>query len=175
VGHGQIQAKESYFSSRSTWRQSTGPTKLPGGNSAKAAIHGAKIIAARVLGRSEYHQPRDHSARKLRSGKWANGYIRSGTVVRWVREVSYDCMGSVEVNSLTRSVMSVQRNRFLPALKAPPDSSPGQRPGYRGKTTVLRPEGAQEPSALSGRKIILDMIPGAPPRAGFLRAVGATW
>jgi hypothetical protein len=39
----------------------------------------------------------------------------------------------------------------LPALKAPADASPGQRPEFRHRPNVSRPEGAQGPSAPSGR------------------------
>ena len=34
---------------------------------------------------------------------------------------------------------------FLPALKAPTVTSPGQRPGFRNPWIVVRPERAQEP------------------------------
>lgn len=39
----------------------------------------------------------------------------------------------------------------FPALKAPKFISPGQRPGFSVQILFLRPEGAQGPSALSGR------------------------
>jgi hypothetical protein len=44
--------------------------------------------------------------------------------------------------------------RHLPALKAPAYSSPGRRPGFQNQPIVWRPEGAQDPSALSGRIIL---------------------
>ena len=47
---------------------------------------------------------------------------------------------------------------LLPALKAPELTSPGQRPGYRKIPIVVRPEGAQGPSALSGRPISRENI-----------------
>src|SRR5882762_2757956 len=63
---------------------------------------------------------------------------------------------------------------LVPALTAPPHGSPGQRPGFRNR--LVRPEGAQESSAPAGRKRYLGHVPGALPRAGMLRAVGAsTW
>src|SRR4029077_15810792 len=62
----------------------------------------------------------------------------------------------------------------LAALKAPPDASAGQRPGLQEQTNVARPERAQESSAPSGRMEKLGAVPGALPRAGYLRAVGAT-
>src|SRR6266566_7151856 len=61
---------------------------------------------------------------------------------------------------------------LIPALKAPPDSSPGQRPGFRNRS--VRPARAQESSALSGRKRYLGHVPGTLPRAGMVRAVGAS-
>jgi hypothetical protein len=42
----------------------------------------------------------------------------------------------------------------LSALKAPPHASPGQRPGFRNQPIAVRPERAQESSALSGRATI---------------------
>src|SRR4030081_3418246 len=63
---------------------------------------------------------------------------------------------------------------LVPALKAPPHVSPGQRPGFRNRS--VRPARAQESSALAGRKRRLGHIPRALPRAGMLRAIGAsTW
>ena len=44
-----------------------------------------------------------------------------------------------------------KRSELLPALKAPETASPGQRPGLRQRSIVWRPEGAQGPSAPSGR------------------------
>jgi hypothetical protein len=65
-------------------------------------------------------------------------------------------------------------NQYLPALKAPADASPGQRPGFRHQPIVWRPEGAHGPSALSGRtKWPGGDFPRALLRAGILRAVGA--
>ncbi|SRR5712691_12944197 len=61
------------------------------------------------------------------------------------------------------------------ALKAPPHASPGQRPGFWERPITVRPERAQgSPSALSGRKRYLGHVPGASPRAGMLRALGAS-
>ena len=61
------------------------------------------------------------------------------------------------------------------ALKAPPHASPGQRPGFWERPITVRPERAQgSPSALSGRKRYLRHVPGASPRAGMLRALGAS-
>src|SRR5260370_9447458 len=61
------------------------------------------------------------------------------------------------------------------ALKAPPHVSPGQRPGFWERPITVRPERAQgSPSALSGRKRYLGHVPGASPRAGMLRALGAS-
>src|SRR6267143_4538048 len=60
---------------------------------------------------------------------------------------------------------------LVPALKAPPNGSPGQRPGFRNR--LVRPARAQESSALAGRKRYLGHVPGALPRAGMLRARGA--
>src|SRR5438309_11672074 len=63
---------------------------------------------------------------------------------------------------------------LVSALKAPPHGSPGQRPGFRNRS--VRPARAQESSALAGRKSYLGHVPGALPRAGMLRALGAsTW
>src|SRR6266404_4572353 len=63
---------------------------------------------------------------------------------------------------------------LVPALKAPPHVSPGQRPGFRNQS--VRPARAQESSALAGRMRYLGQVPGALPRAGMLRALGAsTW
>src|SRR6266576_212106 len=63
---------------------------------------------------------------------------------------------------------------LVAALKAPPHGSPGQRPGFRNRS--VRPVRAQESSALAGRKRYLGHVPGALPRAGMLRALGAaTW
>src|SRR6266403_3459459 len=63
---------------------------------------------------------------------------------------------------------------LVSALKAPSHGSPGQRPGFRDRS--VRPARAQESSALAGRKRHLGHVPGALPRAGMLRAVGAsTW
>src|SRR6266550_8156397 len=63
---------------------------------------------------------------------------------------------------------------LVSALKAPPHGSPGQRPGFRIRS--VRPARAQESSALAGRNRYLGHVPGALPRAGMLRAVGAsTW
>src|SRR5467141_762619 len=61
---------------------------------------------------------------------------------------------------------------LLPALKAPPRGSPRQRPGFRNRS--VRPARAQESSALAGRKRYLAHVPGALPRAGMLRAHGAS-
>src|SRR4030081_967925 len=61
---------------------------------------------------------------------------------------------------------------LVAALKAPPHGSPGQRPGFRNRS--VRPARAQESSALAGRKRYLGHVPGALPRAGMLRAVGAS-
>jgi hypothetical protein len=73
------------------------------------------------------------------------------------------------------SLRKPQSSRHLPALKAPTHASPGQRPGYRNPSIVVRPERAQgRPSAISGRTIFLCILPGVLPRAGMLRAVGAT-
>src|ERR1700747_2968372 len=63
----------------------------------------------------------------------------------------------------------------LPALKAPTNASPGQRPGWREQTNVARPVGAQGSSAPTGRMAGRGTIPGALPRAGILRAVGAEY
>src|SRR4030081_3727650 len=63
---------------------------------------------------------------------------------------------------------------LVPALKAPPHVSPGQRPGFRNRSG--RPARAQESSALAGRKRYLGHVPEAMPRVGMLRALGAsTW
>src|SRR6266550_5893977 len=63
---------------------------------------------------------------------------------------------------------------LVPALKAPPHGSPGQRPGFRNRS--VRPASAQQSSALAGRNRYLGHVPGALPRAGMLRALGAsTW
>ncbi len=51
-----------------------------------------------------------------------------------------------------------QPSRHSPALKAPELTSPGQRPGYRKQPDVVRPEGAQGPSAPSGRAISRENI-----------------
>src|SRR6266853_4318082 len=69
------------------------------------------------------------------------------------------------------SYLPVYTTLFL-ALKPPPHVSPGQRPGFRNGSA--RPERAQESSALSGRGRYLGQVPGALPRAGVLRAVGAS-
>ena len=37
-----------------------------------------------LVTRSEQLQPRDHSACTRRPRKWAMGYIRDGTLVRWI-------------------------------------------------------------------------------------------
>jgi hypothetical protein len=50
-----------------------------------------------------------------------------------------------------RGVRKAIRSRRVPALKAPSQASPGQRPGFRNQSDVARPERAQESSALSGR------------------------
>jgi|GEM_PF-1199128 len=48
-------------------------------------------------------------------------------------------------------------SHFFTALKAPKVTCPGQRPGVRSYPLVARPEGAQEPSALSGRERIPEL------------------
>jgi len=69
----------------------------------------------------------------------------------------------------------VNPNFKIPALNAPVDASPGQRPGCSHPSPIVRPEGAQGPTALSGRsQIWRAQCPGRCPRAGILRAVGAT-
>src|SRR6266404_3038906 len=63
---------------------------------------------------------------------------------------------------------------LVPALKAPPHGSPGQRPGFRDRS--VRPARAEDSCAVAGRKRHFGHVPGALPRAGMLRAVGAsTW
>jgi hypothetical protein len=61
----------------------------------------------------------------------------------------------------------------LPALKAAAHASPGQRPGFQNSLMAVRPEGAQVPRPFRADDITLGAIPGALPRAGTLRAVGA--
>jgi hypothetical protein len=56
---------------------------------------------------------------------------------------------------------------MIPALKAPPQASPGQRPGARNRS--VRPERAEESSALSGRKMYSDTFPGRCPGWHALR------
>jgi len=76
----------------------------------------------------------------------------------------------------TLTPLTIGRNRrFLPALKAPAEFSPGQRPGNRDRSLVVRPEGAQAPSSLTERTIFAASIPGAMPRADHLRAIGANF
>src|SRR6266478_1984059 len=66
------------------------------------------------------------------------------------------------------------RRASVPALKAPAHGSPGQRPGLRNRS--VRPARAQESSVLAGRTRYHGHVPGALPRAGMLRALGAsTW
>ena len=65
-------------------------------------------------------------------------------------------------------------NSILAALKAPRHESPGQRPGFRNPSIVWRPERAQESlRPFRAGRSLAGTIPGALPRAGYLRAVGA--
>src|SRR5882762_701535 len=50
---------------------------------------------------------------------------------------------------------------LIPALKAPPQSSPGQRPGFRNRS--VRPARAEDSSALAGRNMDSDTFPGRCP------------
>jgi hypothetical protein len=47
---------------------------------------------------------------------------------------------------------------LIPALKAPPHASPGQRPGFRNRS--VRPARAEESSALAGQNMDSDTSPG---------------
>jgi hypothetical protein len=78
--------------SRSYRDLSVGPFKLKKISRANTEMQTAVIIG--VLGRQVWAllearksevqlQPRDHSARKPRPRKWAKGYIRIGTLVRY--------------------------------------------------------------------------------------------
>jgi len=67
------------------------------------------------------------------------------------------------------------QNQYFEALKAPTETSPGQRPGFWIESISVRPEGAQGVlPPLQGGRLHRGTKPGALPRAGILRAVGAT-
>jgi hypothetical protein len=66
--------------------RSPGPIKLKKTSTANTEMQTAVIIA--VLAHSEEFQPRDHSACKPRPRKWPKGYIRIGTLVRYVQAMS---------------------------------------------------------------------------------------
>jgi hypothetical protein len=67
---------------------------------------------------------------------------------------SHKNMAGRRTNPLTWQILQARPMRYLPALKAEAVVSPGQRPGSWSPSIAVRPEGAQAPSALSGRIMI---------------------
>ena len=104
--------------SRSYRDLSVGPIKLRKISTANTEMHAATIIG--VLGRrvrallearklEEQLQPRDHSACKHRPRQWDEGYIRIGTLVRYLQS------SHSEIRNIFEGIIEVVREngRFL--------------------------------------------------------------